>query len=277
MKIQVTLTVEEGKRVIAKGISSLPEVNRVMKEGIILLKGGTTVSAISEALVGIKLRISGRITGRGAVSAALKVDGPHSIVIKRGKAETADGHLEEIVSQMGPKDLAICGANIVDKDGNAAMMAGRFFGGEPGRILPLLQVEGVPVIVVVGLEKYSPFSLREVLSACGRNVSDLSMGMSVGLVPIVGEVFNEIDAIYALGAIQVTVIGRGGICEGAGSSTFLVEGDSTWANDFMEYLCSIKGSLPSGIDDSLKECLHCGPGALDHLNCMYKRRINYHV
>ena len=126
MKIQVTLTVEEGKRVIAKGISSLPEVNRVMKEGIILLKGGTTVSAISEALVGIKLRISGRITGRGAVTAALKVDGPHSIVIKRGKAETADGHLEEIVSQMGPKDLAICGANIVDKDGNAAMMAGRF-------------------------------------------------------------------------------------------------------------------------------------------------------
>ena len=75
MKIQVTLTVEEGKRVIAKGISSLPEVNRVMKEGIILLKGGTTVSAISEALVGIKLRISGMITGRGAVTAALKVDG----------------------------------------------------------------------------------------------------------------------------------------------------------------------------------------------------------
>ena len=100
------------------------------------------------------------------------------------------------------------------------------------------------------------------------NISDESTFFSFdpGLTPI------------ALSLIHIlTVIGRGGICEGAGSSTFLVEGDSTWANGFMEYLCSIKGSLPSGIDDSLKECLHCGPGALDHLNCMYKRRINYHV
>ncbi|MBC7322654.1 MAG: hypothetical protein H5T90_06070 [Acetomicrobium sp.] len=274
MKIQVTLTVEEGKRVIARGISSLPEVNRVMKQGILLLKGGTTVSAVSEDLVGVKLRISGRITERGAVSAEGNVEGPHSIVIRNGKPETADGHLEEIVSQMGPSDLAICGANIIDGDGNAAMMAGRFFGGEPGRILPLLHVEGVPIIVAAGLEKYCPLSLREAMSRCGRNVPDMSMGMSVGLVPIVGKVFSEIDGIYALGATHVTVIGRGGIYEGAGSTTFLIEGDKSWASDFMEYICSIKGTSPSGIEDSLKECLRCGPGAQDHLNCIYKGRMN---
>lgn len=275
MKIQVTLTAEEGKRVIARGISSLPEVNRVMKQGILLLKGGTTVSAVSEALVGIKLRISGRITGRGTVSAERNIEGPHSIVVKDGKPEIADGHLEEIASQMGPNDLAICGANIVDKDGSAAMMAGRFFGGEPGRILPLLHVEGVPIIVTAGLEKYSPFSLRDAMSRTGRNIPDLSMGMSVGLVQIMGKVFNEVDGIYALGATQVTVIGRGGIYEGAGSSTFLIEGDEEWATDFMEYVCSIKACLPSGIDDSLMECLRCGPGAADHLNCIYKGRMSH--
>ena len=69
MKVQFTLTVAEGKRLIARGIASLPEVRKAMAEGLILLKGGTTVSALSEELCGMPLRISGRITPRGTVSA----------------------------------------------------------------------------------------------------------------------------------------------------------------------------------------------------------------
>ncbi|MEW6723349.1 MAG: hypothetical protein AB1331_00295 [Bacillota bacterium] len=50
--IQVTITVPEGKRLIARAICRLPEVTQAYAAGRILLKGGTTVSAVSEELAG---------------------------------------------------------------------------------------------------------------------------------------------------------------------------------------------------------------------------------
>ncbi len=45
MKAQITLTVNESKRLMAKAIISLPEVKDASEKGNILLKGGTTVSS----------------------------------------------------------------------------------------------------------------------------------------------------------------------------------------------------------------------------------------
>ncbi len=85
MKCQFTLTVSEGKRLIAKAIASLPEVRKALSDGMILLKGGTTVSALSEELCGQPLRISGRVTPRGTVSSgAAEPEGAHSLLLRRG-------------------------------------------------------------------------------------------------------------------------------------------------------------------------------------------------
>ena len=43
MKAQITLTVNESKRLMAKAIISLPEVKDASEKGNILLKGGTIV------------------------------------------------------------------------------------------------------------------------------------------------------------------------------------------------------------------------------------------
>jgi hypothetical protein len=45
MRTQITLTVAEAKRIIAKGIAGLPVVKAALETGNIFLKGGTTVSA----------------------------------------------------------------------------------------------------------------------------------------------------------------------------------------------------------------------------------------
>ena len=42
VKAQIALTVAEGKRLIAKAVVSLPEVENARRHGKILLKGGTT-------------------------------------------------------------------------------------------------------------------------------------------------------------------------------------------------------------------------------------------
>lgn len=46
MKAMMTLTVAEGKRLIAKGIARMPAVVAARAGGKIFMKGGTTVSAV---------------------------------------------------------------------------------------------------------------------------------------------------------------------------------------------------------------------------------------
>ena len=119
MKAQITLTVNESKRLIAKAIIGLPEVKHASEKGNILLKGGTTVSAISEELVGIPLRICGRMTVRGTVSSqALSVKHPHSILIEKGKTKDIDDNIVEVVKKLGRGDIIIISGNALDTQNN---------------------------------------------------------------------------------------------------------------------------------------------------------------
>lgn len=64
----------------------MPEVRRAFREGRVLLKGGTTVSAVAEELVGLPLRISGRVSPEGTKGAAADDGAPHSIILEKGVA-----------------------------------------------------------------------------------------------------------------------------------------------------------------------------------------------
>ena len=82
---QVVLTVSEAKLVIAKAIATLPEVRRALLEGKLGLKGGTTVSALSELLGFPAMHISGRITTDGARGSKSMTEAPHCIIAERGQ------------------------------------------------------------------------------------------------------------------------------------------------------------------------------------------------
>jgi len=277
MKCQFSLTVTEGKRLIAKAIASLPEVRHALGEGLILLKGGTTVSALSEELCGQPLRISGRITPRGTVSSgAAEPVGAHSLLLRMGVPETADGQLADIGREMGPEDVCVCGANLIDIHGAAAMMAGKDLCGEPGSVIPVLQSEGVRCFVAAGLEKLSPVPLGNACTGAGRKVSSWSMGMSVGLVPIPGKVITEMDALSILGFPKMWLIGRGGISGAEGGSTFIVEDDRDEnITALLRLIRDMKDTALSGVESSLKECITCGPNRRWHLGCVYGRNARF--
>ena len=139
MKAQFTLTVSEGKKLIAFAVTQMPGVQTAFTNGKILLKGGTTVSAVAEELVGIPLRISGRVTPLGTKSARETIDAPHSLLIDKGVPQGVDDSLEEAVLNMGPGDVAICGANLIDRYGYAALMAGSPLGVILAVLSPLLR------------------------------------------------------------------------------------------------------------------------------------------
>lgn len=268
LKCQFSLTVPEGKRLIAKAVATLPEVRHALQNGIILLKGGTTVSAIAEELCGQKMRISGRISPRGTVSIGAKnPGGTHAMILRKGTPEAGEGKLMETALAMGPEDVAISSANIFDIHGRAAIMAGKDLGGEIGSVYPSLEAEGVRCITAAGLEKLSPQPLEEAARHAGRKAVDWSMGMAVGLILIPGEIVTEVEALNILGFKRHWLVGRGGMSGAEGGCTFLVEDTEERARKLVALIDGIKGATDSATEDSIPECLTCGPTRKFHLAC----------
>ncbi|MGB9867574.1 MAG: hypothetical protein ACPLPR_06695 [Bacillota bacterium] len=244
----------ESKKLIAKAIAAMPEVRKAMVEGKVFLKGGTTTSAVSQELGGPPLRISGRISPTGARGAMKRSDAPHCLVFERGIPASADGRLEEVVGSLGPEDVAILGANLVDRDGKAGMLAGSLLGGPPGRVLSGLAAQGTKVIIACGLEKFFPGRIEEAIMASGRTKVDKAMGMAVGVIPLIGQVITEVEACSILSGVKATVVARGGIHGAEGGTTLVAEGNCEQVEALCSMLKLVKGAGTSGDPESMEEC-----------------------
>ncbi len=256
MIAQFTLTVPEAKRFIARGIREMPSVRRALYGGKVLLKGGTTVSAVSEELGGPTLGIGGRITPGGA-RAAFDDSAPHCIVMEKGRVILFDRDgltLEEAVWSMGPRDIAITGASLIDTEGGAAILSGDPSGGCAGRIFAGLAAQGVPTIIACGAEKLGPGRVADAANACGRTRIDLAMGMAVGLLILHGSLITEVQACHLLARVRATLIARGGVFGAEGGSTLAVEGDAEELEKIISAVKEIKGAPLSGDPRSLMDC-----------------------
>lgn len=274
MILQISLTVSEAKQSIAHAASTLPEVEKALEHGKILLKGGTTVSLFAQKIINQKLRICGRITPMGTKgSANIQLGMPHSIVIKDGEARNIDDTFEEEVLKLGRNDIFVTGANAIDIHGNAALMAGSPLGGKPGRAIGALVAEGINVLILAGLEKLIPISIDEAARACGRKKIDIAFGAAVGLVPIVGKLITEQAAIGLLADIKSTVIGSGGVCGAEGATTMVIEGDKDAIKTVYNYVQSLKNNKSTNED--LVECVPGSYSCKEDLACIYKRPAKY--
>jgi phage gpG-like protein len=274
VKAQITLTSAEGKRLIAKAIAQLPEVRAALASGKILLKGGTTVSAVAEELVVTSMRISGRVTRRGAKTALTRGTAPHYLLIEGGEATDVEECLEDTLATMSGNDVAVIGANALDAYGNAALMAASRLGGGGGRLITGAMVEGVSIIIAVGLEKLIPGSVQEAVQAAGRKAVDFAMGAAVGLIPLMGRVITEAQALTILAPVKPTVIGRGGVHGAEGATTLVVEGTADDVRRTFSIVQGIKGTALSGDRETMTECHPGTPGCARHLGCIY---LNAHL
>jgi hypothetical protein len=292
LKAQVTVTPNEAKRLIAKGIVQLPEVQAALKNGKIIIKSGTSPSAVAEELIGQPMGISGRVSPSGTMGAQDRTKGIYRVLINRGEVTTYAPNVTEILSeadvaaqiaffpQMGKGDVVITGANAIDPQ----KRAGLWVGGatlSPGHLLPAFRVQGVTIIIAVGWEKLIPTSIEEAAATAGRFSMDLSMGMPVGLIPINGKVVTETDAISILTDVKATVIGSGGIQGAEGSTTFVLDGDPADIKKAWEIIWAVKGASLGGQVETLVECekrgeickgyiLKDGEKVPKHPSCVYR-------
>jgi len=260
MKAQIVLTVNESKRLIAKAIVSLPEIKNALEKGKILLKGGTTVSAISEELVGIPLRICGRISKKGMVTSKITSPKkyPHSILIERGKPNNIDDNIIEVVKRFGRGDIVIISGNALDFQKNVGIFAGSVSGGKPGMAVSGMLSEGAEVIIPIGLEKLIPGTIRDASIMAGRKDADVSYGMAVGLIPLYGKIITEKNALEILANIKCTIIGKGGIMGAEGSTIMVVEGLDKEVEKILKAVEEVRGANISGQKESLEEEIDMG-------------------
>ncbi len=274
MRIQFTLTSAEAKWVIAKGVKSSKRVQQTRERGKILLKGGTTISAVSQELCGRPLRISGMITPQGTLSSRFKdeINLPHGVVLQGDQSLAIDAEgWGEVTAEFTSEDLVITGANAFDAHGHAVMMAGSYAGGRPLPYFSSMLIEGVPFLIAAGLEKLAPGNLFDVIPFSGRDKVDVSYGMAVGLVPIFGEIFTEVNALETLAEVNVAVIGRGGILGAEGSTTFLIEGERDEVQKIDRVYQGVKGLALSGEPRNFIPCDGASPSCKNHRACVYKR------
>ena len=271
MRAQISLTVAEAKALIAEAIASLSDVKAALAEGRLLLKGGTTVSAIARRLLGEELRISGRVSPRGTKATSGGSGRPHSILVEKGQVKNIDDCFIEAVRSLRPGDIAVIGANAVDASGRAAMLLGSPLGGNVGQGLAGIMSQGCRVLIACGLEKLIPGSIEDAIKVAGIYSPAWSMGMATGLAPVSGDLVTEQKALAIIARVTCTVIAAGGIDGAEGATTMVIEGEPGQVKMAVQTVLRIKGAVASGCPVSLAECRPGAIGCSVHQACAWRR------
>lgn len=239
------LTPSESKRLIGKAVKEMSEVKKALKDGVIIIIGGTTNAFVAEELTGKELNkfwfASGRITS-GKFGANEPEKRVKPVVIRKGVL--TDEHPSEALKGFTHDDVYVKGANAVDACGCAGVLMSSDTGGTIGAAMGILNARGSRLIVPVGLEKLVP-SVVEASRHCGQGRFRYSTGDPVGMMPLVNaRVVTEIDAIGLIfpdAGLKVTHIAGGGVDGSEGSVALSIEGREEDVLKAFDYILGIKG------------------------------------
>ena len=177
---------------------------------------------------------------------------------------------EAALLELGPEDVMITGANLIDAFGGAAMLAGSPGGNDGGRTIAAMASEGFQVIIAAGLEKLIPGTVGASILHSRRKGVSRSRGMACGLFPVAGQVVTEWEAIRMVAAVEACPIGRGGINGAEGGSVFQAWGPAEELEKLERVLASCRDLPVAGEAVSLEECAYPCASCGGHLSCCYK-------
>jgi hypothetical protein len=249
-KILIPLTPSESKRLIAKGVKSLDEVQRALKHGTIIIGLGTTNAYVADEILndvlgfGSEKKIDKRRYAAGVITdkgtcVVKKEEREKDVIIKNG--EISEESIEKAIEGLSVEDVFIKGANALDAAGNAGILMAHTTGGTIGSALGTVMARGVNFIIPVGIEKTIPYTITEAAKRVGNERFFKSVGKPVGLMPVHGKVITEIEALRILGAEDAFPIGAGGVDGGEGSVVICAEGSAEKMEDLMTLVTQIKG------------------------------------
>ena len=253
-KILIALTPSESKRMIAKGVKNLGEVQRALKQGTIIIGLGTTNAYVADEIlselsgankIDKQRYAAGVITGKGTCIVT-KEEREKEVIIKNGVVSSEES-IEDAIDGLSAEDVFIKGANALDAYGNVGILLAHTTGGTIGSAIGTVMARGVNLIIPVGIEKMIPYSITAAAKRVGKERFFKSVGMPVGLMPVHGTVITEIEALILLGAEDAFTIGAGGVAGGEGSVVICAEGSAESMDDLMRVITQIKGEAPVNV------------------------------
>lgn len=242
MKAQICLTVSESKRLIARAVKEHESVKSALKKGIVAVAIGSTNAYVAEEILGRKIEkqryVAGFVDERGmCVVPAEERIAP--IILENGGQ--IKEKIEEVALRMKHGDVFVKGANALDFEGVAGVMLASETGGTIAKVLGAIKARGATLLIPVGLEKLIPFSVNEISNLAGIYDCDYSTGIPVGVMPVTGEIITEVEAFEILAGVNAYVLGSGGLGEGEGSKTFLIEGGDKSVKKAIAIVNSLRG------------------------------------
>lgn len=248
LKLQVTLTPAEGKRLIGKAIGKMKIVQEALKNGIILISRSSTCAYVLDELTDIKVDIGKYVCGfvhRRGTCLTNRLKRLPKMAIINGEVKQLGNPsakaLKEFVNTMNENDVFIKGANLVDPMWRAAIFAGALEGGYYGAVEKELITNKVNLLIPVGLEKFIPTPIERAAETAGILKVDYSMGMPVNVVPLHGTVITEVQAIKTLFGAEAVPIGAGGVSGAEGSVTMVITGEKQQIERAKGSIMGIKG------------------------------------
>ena len=217
--IQIQLTPAAGKRLIAKAVVRRADVQKALKDGKVLVIGGTTNTYVANEL----LRCLGkdpcvtfpafhRGVSYGPDAKPVQAEPLGDLYIDHGEVIFRDA-LPEICAGMGTGDIIFKGVNAVHPATKTAgiLIGNTATGGTIMEAARAVYSRRAKLILPVGLEKrveLPAYELERVLN------DPEAAGLRFTAAP--GEVFTEIDAIRLLTGCDAVLVGAGGVDGGEG-------------------------------------------------------------
>ena len=261
MKLAVTLTPSESKRLIAKAVVELPSVKKAWESAYVLLSDGTTNAFIAQELH------KDRSIGAGGCTIGLSIRGLLCVNIPKNRTSYPNVFLKgepmpgrtfgEALADYHRDTVVIKGANAIDAAGAVGIITTGFDGGTIPRIIGPVTSKGITFITPVGLEKLVPSVPEAAKAFNGAQNIDISFGAAGGMFVLQNTVIvTEIEAADILFGVRGTLVAGGGIGGSEGAVTLVYEGEKDRIEEFAGFLeKEIKGEPPlSGVKGECRTC-----------------------
>jgi len=213
MKKQVVLTVAESKRLIAKGVAALPQVQRAMKEGMLVVATGTTNAYVLQELWEKDFDLRRYRSGMTTPETPEKKDEPQGEPIP------------DVVFRKGEY-----------ANGMAGVLIGSPTGGTVGATLGSIIGKKIELVIPVGLEKLVYEDINDLHWLASNEDSE-----GPSMWPLTGTIITEIEALGILTGVEARLFAAGGVAGAEGAVRLLLDGTEEEVGEALDLVESIKG------------------------------------
>lgn len=249
MQASIVLTVAQGKRLIARAVAKLPEVQRALQLGLVAIGRGTTNAYVAEEILGQTLPkgeyVAGRTLPPGTPEERFGTMQYPDIVLRDGQPVEGMKVLES-VNHMQPGDVFIKGGNALDyARGVVGILVGHPTGGTISAYATLVSRKA-HLIIPIGLEKLVVEDI-EALSRASRRGDDHPSAPPLGLFPMTGTIITEIEALKILCGVTARLYSAGGVAGAEGALWLLLEGSRAELDAALALHAELKGEPNLGL------------------------------